>query len=215
MVTYLGIRIRVNGWAPELAPGGSSDSCFGVLLRRSKNHYACVPDNIDPVLLGAVQRINVGVAFTMRPEVLNGVLDSLAYDQTDLRLSDGSQMQVLPSLSSLSPVTVRKFQYHCLLRQERAILVWHDDLDQILPHASRLEEKLLSLVSPGARPMKPHLSRSLLGLGSWRSAVQLAVAGSVPASFRLFRCHVGPACPSAREASPGGRQRKPGPARSG
>jgi len=41
----------------------------------------------------------------------------------------------------------KKFQYACLVRDERMALVWHDDLQQIIPHATRLEEKLLSLVS--------------------------------------------------------------------
>jgi hypothetical protein len=37
-----------------------------------------------------------------------------------------------------------------LVREEQIVLIWHDDLQQIIPHATRLEEKLLSLVSLGS-----------------------------------------------------------------
>jgi hypothetical protein len=41
---------------------------------------------------------------------------------------------------------LKKLQYAALVRREETLLVWHDDLQQILPHSMRLEEKLLSLV---------------------------------------------------------------------
>lgn len=147
MVTYLANRISSMGWAPLPAVASQDPSqCFGVLLKKSRGLYSCTPSNVHQHLVGAVQRLNVTVAFTMRPEMLEGILASLPLDQTDLRLNDGSQVQILNSLNSVSGSTVRKYQYACLLRQEKLILVWHDGLQQIVPQALRLEEKLLGLV---------------------------------------------------------------------
>jgi len=154
MVGYLGSRVCASGWAPPPSVSRlSPEDCFGVLLRKSRGQYVC-SDNISPVLLSAVQRLNVGVAFTMRPDMLEGILSSLLPSQKSLIMTDGSQVQVVSSLVSVAAATVKKFQYCCILKQEQLLLVWHDDLDQILVHATRLEEKLLSLVwGKGAVPM--------------------------------------------------------------
>jgi len=106
----------------------------------------CAPENIDERLLVAVQRLNVGIALTIQPELLGAIVDSLYPGQTELRLKDGSQLQIIDSLISVTSSGVKKFQYACLLRQERMVLVWQDEVHQILTHASRVEEKLLSYV---------------------------------------------------------------------
>lgn len=90
--------------------------------------------------------MNVEVAFTMKTDTIHDVLASLEPYQSELRLPDGSQLQIVGSLSEIMTTTMKKFQYACLVVQEGLLLVWHDDIQQILPHASVLEEKLLSLV---------------------------------------------------------------------
>lgn len=109
------------------------------------------PDIIHPVLQDAVMRLNVIVALTMRPEMLDGILASLTPGQTELKFKDGSQVQIIESLTLAQPTSVKKFQYACVCRRERLILVWHDDLQGIVPQATRMEEKLLALVSPCAQ----------------------------------------------------------------
>ena len=105
------------------------------------------PDVIHPVLQDAVMRLNVIVALTMRPEMLDGILASLTPGQTELKFKDGSQVQIIESLTLAQPTSVKKFQYACVCRRERLVLVWHDDLQGIVPQATRMEEKLLALVS--------------------------------------------------------------------
>lgn len=116
-------------------------------MRRSRGHYISAPEPVHHDLLGAVIRLNVIVAFTMQPEILDGIISSLSPGQTELRLKDGSQLQVIDSLAIAHPTSVKKFQYACICRQERLILVWQDDLQKIIPQAISIEEKLLSLVS--------------------------------------------------------------------
>ena len=145
MVNYLGNKACASGWMPQEALDTPREG-LGVLLRQSRGQYMCRPVNIEPSLLLAVQRLNVAVAMTIRPDMLESIFNTLEPFQTELRLKDGSQLQIIQSLTSITASTVKKFQYACLLRQERTVLVWHDDVNQILIHAGRVEERLLSFV---------------------------------------------------------------------
>ncbi|KAJ6438548.1 glycosyltransferase family 2 [Purpureocillium lavendulum] len=111
-----------------------------------RGNYVTAPDTVHHVLLGAVIRLNLSVAITLRPQLLDGVLRSLMPGQTELKFKDGSQVQIIDSLTFAHSATVKKFQYACICRQERLVLVWHDDLQNIVPVATQMEEKLLSLV---------------------------------------------------------------------
>lgn len=85
----------------------------------------------------------------MFTETIGIVLDTLQPHQSELRLSNGRLLQVIPSLSSLaaSPVSnVKKFQYGALIQEERVLLLWHDSPLELLNHASSMEERLMSLV---------------------------------------------------------------------
>ncbi|KAG8416145.1 hypothetical protein J3459_013727 [Metarhizium acridum] len=124
MVTYLHNRAVASGWIPPESVRSQED-CSGVLLRRSRGNYITASQRLNPILLGAVIRLNLN---------------------TDLKFKDGSQIQVLDSLALAQPATVKKFQYASVFRQERLILVWHDDLVNIVPQATHIEEKLLAWV---------------------------------------------------------------------
>lgn len=144
MVSYLFKRVVASGWVPV---GRDPDDCIGVLIRQRRGNYVTAPDPVNHVLLGAVVRLNLAAALTMRPQMLDGLLSSLSPNQTELRFKDGSQLQIIESMALAQPSTVKKFQYACVCRQERIVLVWQDDIQNILPHATRMEERLLSLVS--------------------------------------------------------------------
>jgi cellulose synthase/poly-beta-1,6-N-acetylglucosamine synthase-like glycosyltransferase len=143
MNTYLHKRMVASGWMPaEHDP----EDCLGVLMRRARGSYVTSPEPAHHVLLGAVMRLNLVVAMTMRPQMLDGILDSLVPGQTELRFKDGSQLQIIDSLTQAQPSNVKKFQYACVCRQERLVLVWQDDIQNMIPQATRIEERLLSLV---------------------------------------------------------------------
>lgn len=145
MVTYLYNRAAASGWMRPASIMSVSD-CSGVLLRRSRGNYITAPNPLNHILLGAVMRLNLYVATTMRPQMLDGILALLTPGQAELKFKDGSQIQVLDSMNCAQPATVKKFQYACVFRQERLVLVWHDELANIVPQATMIEEKLLSLV---------------------------------------------------------------------
>ncbi|KAK3944154.1 glycosyl transferase family group 2-domain-containing protein [Diplogelasinospora grovesii] len=180
MITYLNNRVVASGWIPPpSARSSSSRDGFGVLYKKSRGIYVTSPEDISPPLLACVQRLNLVVAFTMRPQMLEGILASLSPNQTELKLMDGSQLQIAESLGCMVSSNTKKFQYAALVRQEGMLLVWHDDLQQIIPQASRLEEKLLSLVwGTGSLPF------GLLGTNTNNNSRAPSVYSSTMSVFR-------------------------------
>ena len=118
-----------------------------MLLRKARGQYITAPVNVNPLLLSVIKKLNVEVAFTMRTDAIDAIVATLEDFQTDILLTDGSQVQVLDSLQEILTSHIKKFQYAALIRSEKMLLVWHDDLQQILPHALQIEDKMLSLVS--------------------------------------------------------------------
>jgi hypothetical protein len=148
MIKYLYGKISANHWFPSQESEFSSLSSPGCLLRRVRGEYFTEPERIDAVLLHAAIRINAEVAFTMATETTHVIFSSMQQYQPEILLPGGSQLQVIDSLSDIAHSgKVKKFQYAALVRRERILLVWHDEMDKILHHAAAVEEKLLALVS--------------------------------------------------------------------
>lgn len=142
-------------WLPQ--PGAAiAHDCYGVLICKGRGDYATEPVDVSSILFAAVQKLNVEVAFTMSTESTFVILQTLKPYQTELGLPNGSQLQIIDSMADIvlgSASRVKKFQYACLIRKEQILLVWHDDLHQILPHAADIESKLLALIwGTGASP---------------------------------------------------------------
>lgn len=129
---------------PGPVPPGT---CMGILMRKSQGEFASEPDPVDRELLDAVKRINPEVALTMSTEGTTAVFDVIDPNETELLFPDGSQIQIYDSMAEIaSSNTVRKYQYAALVRQERVLLVWHDDLGKILSHAMEVESRMLALI---------------------------------------------------------------------
>ncbi|KAH8896898.1 hypothetical protein GQ53DRAFT_778803 [Thozetella sp. PMI_491] len=137
-------------------------ACLGALIRQQRGHYVSAPDNMDKRLLLAVQRLNVGIALTIQSDLLKTVIGSLHPGQNELRMKDGSQLQILDSLSSIMTSSVKKFQYGCVLRQERMMLIWQDETHQILTHGARMQEKLLVYVNLDEAERPESLNRPVM-----------------------------------------------------
>lgn len=167
MVKYLYNLISANSWlgadltsrATSISEGASRPHSLhtGVLLRQSHGTYVTQPAVVNPELIAAVQKINVEVAFTMTTEITRLIFDTINSEQTDFVLPDGSQYQVVDSLWAIATSAsseFKRFQYTCLVRRERLVLIWHDDVQQILQHAGDVERNLLSLVCDAIAPLR-------------------------------------------------------------
>lgn len=124
----------------------------GVLIRKTNSDFVTEPRHIDQELLAAIKKINPGVALTMCTDGTDAVFDVLDDHESQLRFSNGSQIQIYDSLEAIahSP-SIKKFQYAALVRQERLLLIWHDDLSAILSQAMEIESRILGLVWGSAK----------------------------------------------------------------
>lgn len=131
-----------------MSPGlPSPQSCEGVLIRKALGEYVTEPQDVNRDLLGAVKRVNPGVALTMSTDGTQAIFDVLEPHETELMFQNGSQIQIFDSMADIAAsITIKKFQYAALVRQERVLLVWHDELGAILSQAMEIESRILALV---------------------------------------------------------------------
>ena len=124
----------------------------GVLIRKTNSDYVSEPRHIDLGLLAAIKKINPGVALTMSTDGTDAVFDVLEEHESMLMFSNGSQIQIYESLADIaqSP-SIKKFQYAALVRNERVLLIWHEDLSAILSQAMEIESRILGLVWGSAK----------------------------------------------------------------
>jgi hypothetical protein len=144
MVHYLYGKMSTSRWLT------SPDAEYhGVLLRQARGLYVCEPENVSPLLLSTVEKLNVEVAFTMQTRTTAAIFSCLSADQTEIVMPDGSQYQVVDSMEEMekwASIKIKKFQYACLVRKEMMILVWRDDVSEILGHGEELEKIFLSTI---------------------------------------------------------------------
>lgn len=153
MMKFLRKQVVSNDWIPA-EPRLQKQSGLGVLYRKSRGHYIMLPSDFDPELVACVSRLNVTAAFTMKPELLDSIVETLGRGQTELKFMDGSQLQVSESFASMTHSKVKKFQYASLVRREAVLLVWHDDVQQLVPTAAKLDRKLIaSIWGTGSLPL--------------------------------------------------------------
>jgi hypothetical protein len=131
-----------------MTPGPPSPHlCEGVLIRKGLGEYVTEPQNINRDLDAAVKRVNPGVALTMSTDGTQAIFDVLEPHETELMFQNGSQIQIYDSMADIAAsITIKKFQYAALVRQERILLVWHDDLGAIVSQAMDIESRILALV---------------------------------------------------------------------
>jgi hypothetical protein len=122
-------------------------ACEGVLIRKGLGEYVTEPQDINRDLHAAVKRINPGVALTMYTDGTQAIFDVLEPQETELMFQNGSQIQIFDSMADIAAtINIRKFQYAALVREERVLLVWHDDLGAIVSQAMEVESRILALV---------------------------------------------------------------------
>jgi hypothetical protein len=147
MIKFFHVRLTAYQWLPS--PTHLQHSSTAVFLRRSRGVYISEPEDVSPTLLGAIQKINPMVAFTMMTETTSIITSQLAHGQTELILPNGYQIQIIDAYADIAGShanMVKRHQYCALIREEQVLLLWNDDLNAILSHAADVEAKLLSLV---------------------------------------------------------------------
>jgi hypothetical protein len=176
MINYLYSRLRANMWfeAPVTEPhrrsmyagslSSGEEEWKGVLLRCGRGSYVARPHNVPPQYLTAIQQLNVEVAFTMATDTTNALFETLEDDKDSLVFPSGARYQIVDSIEDICTGyngRVKKFQYTCIVRKERIVLVWHDDISMIMAHAEKIEQNFVSLMWGASIPklFSPAISR--------------------------------------------------------
>lgn len=148
MSKYLLQKFQTNKWIP--AAFNSEEDHMGLLLRQGRGLYVTQPKTISQQLLAAVVKLNVEIAFTMVSDITSSIIEGLYAGQEDLYLpQDHSQYQIVESLDAIASAPtgrIRKFQYVCIVRREKLVLLWHDSVEAMVTHVQDVEAKLLALV---------------------------------------------------------------------
>jgi hypothetical protein len=123
---------------------------LGVLVRQSSGGYMTEPRDLSPLLIQAIEKLSVQVAFTIATDTTEAIFDVIRENDHNIMLGDGIQLQIVDSLKDITQAGLSRngtSQRAALLKTERILLVWHDDVDKVLLQAAKVEEKLLRVVS--------------------------------------------------------------------
>lgn len=118
----------------------------GVCLRVETGRFRVFPYE-NPYLVpfeSAVRQLNPLVAIKVRSAAVHAALNTIKDDSTAIYLDVSTRIQVLETISELP--TADKEQCGAFIRDERVLIVWSDDLDNILGLCSDFETKLVKLV---------------------------------------------------------------------
>ncbi|KAJ2912856.1 hypothetical protein MD484_g7548, partial [Candolleomyces efflorescens] len=155
----------------------------GVCLRVEPGHFRVFPYD-NPFLSpfeAAVRGLNPLVATKVRSAAAHSALSTVSEDATAIYLDSNTRIQILDTVSHLPKAD--KEQCGAFLRDERVLVVWCDDLDQIIPLVREFNEKLMKLVwrsRVGNGSASIITSRTSLYVPSIGSDVQLNEKGSLP-----------------------------------
>jgi len=157
----------------------------GVCLRVEPGHFRVFPYE-NPYLVpfeAAVRALNPLVAIKVRSAAVHAALAHVPEDAPCIYISHDTRIQIVDSMSHLP--SAEKEQCGAFLRDERVLIVWSDDIDNIVPLCSDFEQKLMKLVwNNRASTLNPNTSASILTAGSIGSATA-SVAASTRSDVNL------------------------------
>lgn len=146
MAKFLHGKGVANSWFKVNEPSKPT----GVLLRQSNGAYVVEPQNLSTTLVQTVSELRLPVVFAISTESTEAIFDVINAEDHEVMLSDGLYIQVFHSMDDLVGNELSldgRDPYAVLLKNERILLIWQDDVDKALHHCVSTEEKLLELVS--------------------------------------------------------------------
>jgi len=98
----------------------------------------------------AINSIDAAIAFTMASEITATLFRQMSPYQSEILVQpQGIRIPIVESFEDVihlgSNNQIRG--YSCIVRREKAILVWSSSVENILPHGAELEKLLLETVS--------------------------------------------------------------------
>jgi hypothetical protein len=146
MTKFLHGKGVANGWFDLNMPKRP----LGVLLRQSNGTYSVEPQDLAEPMVRTVARLGVQAAFSIATDSTDAIFDVIGDEDFGIMLGNGLDLQVVDQMADLMRIGLahpRRYPYAALIRNERILLVWHDEADKLLQQAVATEEQLMQLVS--------------------------------------------------------------------
>ena len=135
----------------------SGDRDEGVVMKKAKDTYICLPPSLNEVEDGFrdhIQALNVRVRASLI-SVTTSLTEQVAMTVSTpvikrfagrniVSLANGQHLQVLPDISWLS--RCQKYQSAAFISDIGLLVVWTDDPTEIIERVSRLERELLNII---------------------------------------------------------------------
>ncbi|KAG0651997.1 hypothetical protein D0Z07_1157 [Hyphodiscus hymeniophilus] len=120
----------------------------GVVLKKGRDSFTCCPRSLksqENSIFDYVAAMNVRCAMTVNTRVIKLFLTKSKADYVPL--SDGLQLQVLPSVEYLP--RCQKHHFGAFIRDQQILIVWDDEPKHLLQRVSRIEDSLVDLIWNG------------------------------------------------------------------
>jgi hypothetical protein len=116
----------------------------GVVLKRRRGEYVCVPNGLSESAFDiAIRCMGVRVAMTVNTRVIKILLLRTA-TTSHVEVQPGLRVQVLKNLEALP--RCQKHQFAAFITDPGVLIVWDDRPDQIIARVERLEAAILKTV---------------------------------------------------------------------
>jgi hypothetical protein len=113
----------------------------GVVLKRRRGEYVCVPNGVSETAFElAIRCMGVRVAMTVNTRVIKILLLRTA-TTSHVEVQPGLRVQVLGNMEALQ--RCQKHQFAAFVADPGVLIVWDDRPDQIIARAERLEAAIL------------------------------------------------------------------------
>lgn len=127
-------------WIDHNSPANTE----GVLLRRRRGQYlACPPQLIHSTFADACTQLNLQAAMTVNSRVIKSFVQS-SPDSQEVPLKDGLRIQILPNMHHLPQA--RKYHFAAFVASEELLIVWEDNVSNLIKRAKAIEAALTDLV---------------------------------------------------------------------
>ncbi|KAF2227264.1 glycosyl transferase family group 2-domain-containing protein [Elsinoe ampelina] len=139
MVNYLFQQQCARLWIAD-----GTGEVEGVMLKKSRGNYlACPPALADSLFADSCVELNVQCAMTVNSRVIKTFL-AWTPDAIDVPLTNGLRVQVLPTMEDLP--AAKKHQFAAFVADEALLVVWDDDVHNLIKRAKFIEDELMELV---------------------------------------------------------------------
>lgn len=148
MARYITRQASNLGWfeQPTEVPFPNIFTAICVALKQDNGRYVFEPPNVAPALASAIARLDEKVVFTMSSEITASIFKTLKPEQHYLTIPNaGMRLPIVPSFDDINPGLVSA-SCACFVRNENLVLVWADDVGNVIQIGVDVEKRFLTLV---------------------------------------------------------------------